>query len=103
MRAITTHQYLWETVPLLFLLCFFSLWLFLPSAAAPNHRPPLPAFFLSKNCAQSLSNLHFSFNSYRYCVLKLTERLKREGIDINLRDALGVDTDPKLRNLRGKL
>lgn len=41
--------------------------------------------------------------AYRYCVLKLTERLKREGIDINLRDALGVDTDPKLRNLRGKL
>lgn len=40
---------------------------------------------------------------YRYCVMKLTERLKKEGIDINLRDALGVDTDPKLRNLRGKL
>lgn len=39
----------------------------------------------------------------RYCVMKLTERLKKEGIDINLRDALGVDTDPKLRNLRGKL
>lgn len=35
--------------------------------------------------------------------MKLTERLKQEGIDINLRDALGVDTDPKLRNLRGKL
>lgn len=41
--------------------------------------------------------------TYRFCVMKLTERLKQEGIDINLRDALGVDTDPKLRNLRGKL
>ncbi|CAN8098443.1 unnamed protein product [Discula destructiva] len=40
---------------------------------------------------------------FMYCVMKLTERLKKEGIDINLRDALGVDTDPKLRNLRGKL
>lgn len=35
--------------------------------------------------------------------MKLTERLKREGIDINLRDVLEVDTDPKLSNLRGRL
>lgn len=102
MRAITTHQYLWETVPLLFLLDFLSFLFFSFSAAAPTHRPPLPVFF-SSNCAQSVSNLHFYSRAYRYCVLKLTERLKREGIDINLRDALGVDTDPKLRNLRGKL
>lgn len=50
--------------------------------------------------------MSFCTNTYafnRFCVMKLTERLKQEGIDINLRDALGVDTDPKLRNLRGKL
>lgn len=49
------------------------------------------------------SDIVFSLHASRYCVMKLTERLKQEGIDINLRDALGVDTDPKLRNLRGKL
>lgn len=104
MRAITTHQYLWETVPLLFLLCFFSLNFFLSFlAAAPDHRPPLPAFSSRKIAHRVCLTCVFLSHWYRYCVLKLTERLKREGIDINLRDALGVDTDPKLRNLRGKL
>lgn len=50
-----------------------------------------------------LTILYSFLANSRYCVMKLTERLKKEGIDINLRDALGVDTDPKLRNLRGKL
>ena len=40
---------------------------------------------------------------FRDCVMKLTERLKAEGIDINLRDVLEVDTDPKLWNLRDKV
>lgn len=46
MRAITTHQYLWETVPLLFLLAFidFSSF-FLFSTAAPNQIHLSPAFF----------------------------------------------------------
>lgn len=64
----------------------------------PAHLRPfvLCYFFLMSFCTNT-----YAFN--RFCVMKLTERLKQEGIDINLRDALGVDTDPKLRNLRGKL
>lgn len=64
------------------------------------------SLFHSFHCGDiilGLTNVILTVLSNRYCVMKLTERLKKEGIDINLRDALGVDTDPKLRNLRGKL
>lgn len=53
MRAITTHQYLWETVPLLFLLALVFLLCF-------NFQLPLPAFY-STNQPRSLSNLRLLF------------------------------------------
>lgn len=45
MRAITTHQYLWETVPLLFLLDFPFLSFSFQRLLRPTDHP-LPVFFL---------------------------------------------------------
>lgn len=82
MRAITTHQYLWETVPLLFLLCSFCFFGFSSPSSGCSEPPTTPSlpFFVLRNCAQSLSNLHLSFPFVQ--VLRLeAHRAAEEGGD----------------------